>query len=1116
MNDLKKQKEQVIASASDQQRQASDPKVSVWVEASAGTGKTKVLSDRVLRLLLDGVVPSRILCLTYTKAAAVEMSNRIAERLSKWSVIDDEKLNEELEKLLGKKICGDAGEKLLAKSRCLFAELLDAPGGIKIQTIHSFCQDILKRFPLEAKISPYFEVMDDRSAKEAIDVIKKDILNEGQNEKIVDALRFFTQNVSEFVFPEIMSTITENRNLLDECLRKNESLDVLLQRTAKKLGIGAEETEKKIEAEFWQKTEAEDLKTVIFALEKGTATTAKKSYALAKAVELKNFEECAQIFLTKEEKPVKELLVTKSKTEYPNAVAAVEKITDNVLETKNKLKALRLFTATKAALTIADELMIKYQKYKEEYSKADYNDLIILTKKLLEAPKVADWILYKLDGGIDNILIDEAQDTSKEQWAIVKALTKEFFSGQGSHEKQPTIFVVGDRKQSIYSFQGASPEEFEKMHDYFAEKAVGFKDVNMEVSFRSTAAILNVVNKVFANENARCGVVKEGQNITHKPSRIGDGGRVEFWELTEPDADDESSKVWRPPVEKIASMSSSVKLAKKIAENIKKKVESGEILKSKNRPLRYSDFLILVQRRNSFVEELVRECKTLGVNIGGIDKINVLDQIAVQDLIALAKFVLLPEDDLNLACLLKSPIVGLNDSHLMDICLDRGNASVWQSLKNNSAYEKEVNLLNILKEKSVVCRPFEFFEFVLDKLQKRKSFVARLGRDCEDAIDEFVNLSIDFEREHIPTLQTFVKWVEEGDVEIKREQEQKDNDVIRVMTVHGSKGLQAPVVILPDTVRMKNVGREGRLLVDNDLIFYPLSKDYYEKKCEELLEKESKLSLEEYNRLLYVALTRAEECLCICGYKNKNNPKEKSWYSMCKEAFSEIAEVGKNGLFYDVKQLVEPKAENLSEKTEKEIVVPKWVYEKPSVENALMKPLTPSHQDESKIAVLSPLKADEDGNLYNRGKIIHKLLQFLPLANEENRESLAKEFLKKHAKDFDEVEKNKILTEVCSLLNDRRFADLFSQSSVAEVALMGQVGDRIINGQIDRLVVGKDKVMIVDYKTNRPPAKRLEDVPKAYIKQMRAYKDVVSKIYSGKKVETYILWTNSATIMQVL
>ena len=395
--------------------------------------------------------------------------------------------------------------------------------------------------------------------------------------------------------------------------------------------------------------------------------------------------------------------------------------------------------------------------------------------------------------------------------------------------------------------------------------------------------------------------------------------------------------------------------------------------------------------------------------------------------------------------------------------------------------------------------------------------MARLGKDCEDAIDEFINLTLDFEREHIPTLQIFVKWMEEGDVEIKREQDQKDNDVVRVMTVHGSKGLQAPIVILPDTIRFKNVAREGRLLKKDDLIFYPLNKDCYEKVCENLLEKEKKQTIEEYNRLLYVALTRAEECLCICGYKGKNNPNEKSWYSMCKEAFCEIADCSNaDCLVYNLEQRIEPKAENVSGKEEVDEKIPDWVFEQPEQETELMKPLRPSHmEDENKVAAMSPLKADEKGNLYGRGKIIHKLLQFLPMTEKNTRKDLAKEFLDKHAKDFDEVEKKKILSEVCALLDDEKFADLFGENSVAEVALMGQVGDRIINGQVDRLVVTDEKVMIVDYKTNRPPAKRLEDVPSAYLKQMRAYKDVVSKIYGNRTIETYILWTNTATMMQV-
>lgn len=1113
MTDFFAQKKERIALASAQQRMASDPKNSVWVEASAGTGKTKVLSDRVLRLLLDGVLPSRILCLTYTKAAAVEMNNRIAEKLSKWAVIKNDKLADELSSLLGIAVAED--DDLLLKARRLFALLLDTPGGVKIQTIHSFCQEVLKRFPLEAKISPYFEVMDDRSAKDALDNIKKAILNDAISDKISAALSFLTASSNEFMFPKIMESITNQRNMIEDCLQKYSSADSLIEKIAENLDIPSDLTMDKIKEQFWNSLDDNKLSIIIKALDSGTETSIKKATLLARARDEKNIDAFLDVFLT-DGQPRKKLLVKQSIIKFPEAETYCNELMIKAFNAVEKIKTLNLFLSTKAVIVLAEEMLEKYHQYKKNHSKLDYNDLIVVCKKLFASPKVAEWILYKLDGGIDNILIDEAQDTSPEQWAIVKSITKEFFSGEGNHDKKPTIFVVGDRKQSIYSFQGADPAEFEKMHTYFENKADNFKTVNMEVSFRSTAAILDTVNTVFDFEKAKSGVVKEGTNIAHIPSRIGDGGCVELWELIEPEEDDNSDKIWLPPVERVGSVSSSTRLASKIAETIKNKVINGELLKSKGRPLKYSDFLILVQRRNSFVEEMVRACKNIGVNIAGVDKIRLQDQIAINDLVALAKFALLPEDDLNLACLLKSPIIALNDDDLFDLCYKREDQSLWNRICLNQKYKKQANILNELLFYSKEVRPFEWFCYILNKLDGRKKFVERLGKDCEDAIDEFINLTLDFEREHIPSLQSFVEWFETDEVEIKRDLEQNDNDAVRIMTVHGSKGLQAPIVILPDTVRVKGINRDAKWFRDEDILLYPLNKDGYIKKCCDLIEEDKKNSLDEYHRLLYVALTRAEECLCICGYKKKNKPNEESWYEVFKEAFSKIGINQKNkDLVYNVEQLLEVKKVEDIKIKENKIIKPKWLEEIVKDEDPFAKPLTPSHQDERMVCAVSPLAENNDGKLYARGKLIHKLLQFLPIVEEEKRDALIDVFLNKQAEDFDDKTKEFIKLEVLKLLNNSEFAPLFSSKSVAEVSLMGVVGEHIISGQIDRLVVCDDKVMIVDYKTNRPAAKTLNDVPKAYIKQMKAYKDLIKKIYPNKKIEVYILWTNTTTIMKL-
>lgn len=1117
MIDIAAQKQQRISLASANQRQAADPLCSVWVEASAGTGKTKVLSDRVLRLLLDGTDPSRILCLTYTKAAAVEMNNRIAERLSIWAVADDDKLRSELEKLLGLNLAEYKQKSaLLAQARRLFAILLDTPGGIKIQTIHSFCQEILKRFPLEAKISPYFEIMDDRAAKEALETIKSEILQGNIGPRAAAALSWLTAATSEFKFPEIMRSISDNRNLIEDYLRKYGSLENLIEQISSSVGISLSATEDDIKQDFWQNSASADFSLLIKALASGNDNSLKKSIVLDTAVSSKDFDGLCSLLLTNQKQP-RERFIQKSSLElYPGADASFRNITANLLSALDKLAALRLLRSTEAVLTLSEELLARYRAYKKLHSKMDYNDLIILTKHLLESPSVAEWILYKLDGGLDHILIDEAQDTSPEQWSIIKSLTKEFFSGLGSKEKPSTIFVVGDRKQSIYSFQGADPKEFENMHRYFRQLSPDFKDINMEVSFRSTSAVLDAVNTVFASPSARQGVALPQQNIFHIPSRIGDAGRVEIWPLVEPDIDDTSAQLWRPPVERVSGLSSSAKLARQIAETIHTKVCNQEILKSQGRPLKYRDFLILVQRRNSFVEEIVRACKTVGVNIAGVDKIKLSEQIAVNDLLALAQFTLLPSDDLNLACVLKSPLFGLNDDDLFTLCYNRGQASVWQRVQTNPSFSSTAQSLQQILNLAAHSRPFEFFSHILGRFHGRQKFIQRLGLECEDALDEFINLSLSFEQDHIPSMQLFVEWMNQDDVEIKRELEQNNLDAVRLMTVHGSKGLQAPIVILPDTVRVKTIKQEAGWLYNKEALFYPLGKDYYENNCSTLKEEQRTLSLEEYHRLLYVALTRAEECLCICGYKQKKQPSSESWYELCRQSLASIMQTSPNDiLFYQTEQLTPTSAKPDLPTNKVNASVPKWLLSDAIKEAPLARPLTPSHLDESGISAISPLTATNDNMLYNRGRIIHKLLQLLPSSDVASHVSVITQFLHTQAPELSSASCNQIISEVINLIEDPRFKELFGPQSAAEVSIMGEVDGQIISGQIDRLVVLADQVIIVDYKTNRPAAQNLAEVPTAYLKQIRAYRCLAGRIYPHKKITSYILWTNTATMMQI-
>ena len=389
MTDLLQEKQTRIKLASAQQRMASDPKVSVWVEASAGTGKTKVLSDRVLRLLLSGVNPSKILCLTYTKAAAVEMSTRIADKLSKWAVISDDELKSELSKLLGE---DELSKEIIEQARRLFALLLDAPGGMKIQTIHSFCQEILKRFPLEAKISPYFEVMDDRTAKEALDDIKQKLLRKIElepNGKTARALAYITTKISEFSFPNIMNTLTEKRSQITRILAKFSGVENLIAEVAKRLGLSLATTPEQIISEYFDDLNIEMVLALAEAMSYGSATDQQKADVLRQAVKSRDYEKYSNIFLTGEGEPRKAIATNAVLASLNEGAQSVLGEAEKLIVVNKKIAAANLLASTSAVLYLAEDLLNAYNAFKRLNSKMDYEDLIVQTRSLLENPGVA-------------------------------------------------------------------------------------------------------------------------------------------------------------------------------------------------------------------------------------------------------------------------------------------------------------------------------------------------------------------------------------------------------------------------------------------------------------------------------------------------------------------------------------------------------------------------------------------------------------------------------------------------------------------------------------------------------------------------------------------------------
>ncbi len=1140
------------------QRLAANPFESAWVAASAGSGKTKVLSDRVLNLLLTGTPPEKILCLTFTRTAAAQMANKIAERLAKWAAQEESDLVKELTELRG--IPPEA--PLIACARRLFARLLDTAGGLKVTTLHGFCQSLLKRFPLEAGVSPQFDVLDEQSTEELIEQAQNKIL--GQN-RYATCLETITSVTTE---DEFLSVLKEMSSHLAAVKRINErfaSRHELTEAYEDLLDLPHGATADTLKSDFCRLSadRKNDLRQACAILGKSKTKTDIETFLKTDAFlnadekdRISLLPEYILTFLTKEDGIRKKLCCKESMAALPALTAEAQKA--QLLQ--KRLASLRVMIFSLALLELSSAVLNEYTAMKNNLAAMDYDDLIAATRSLLESSGAAAWVLFKLDGGVDHILVDEAQDTSPDQWAIIKALAEEFFAGEGLRKQNRTIFAVGDKKQSIFGFQGAVPEEFENMRAFFKSKVDAahkkLNDVPMYISFRSVQAVIDVVNFALRFAPARKGVVNDDEDATHLSWRRKQAGLVEIWPTEKPRSND-TEKSFTKPVERIFSETPSARLARKIAQKIADMIATKEYLESENRPIRAGDILILVRRRNSFIDDLSRELKTRGVPVSGVDRLKITTHIAVKDLMVLGDFLLLPEDDLALATVLRSPLCGISaadlsetdfqkanelkmpldgisENDLFTLAYNRGKQSLFDRLKTyenkpDTPLGKAYLFLKDLLSRVDQMRPYELYAYILGPLGRQKSFVSRLGVQALDALDEFMSLALHYDSTEAPSLQNFLKHLRQNDVEIKRDPEQSF-DAVRIMTVHASKGLQAPIVFLPDTRRLSFFapetfwpeGKDGKIMLWVPKAEY--RNDIIENEIERLKEKDQ----DEYNRLLYVALTRAADRLYITGW-DTTRISEGNWYELIRGALSSenpdgsvtcTAEEIQTDLFEEPilrlisRQEEAPKRSEQKFDKQSSANPPDWISRQAPEEPVPPKPLAPSKPDMDAPGVLSPLT---EGRLkaIRRGQIVHLLLEIIPQYPAEQQRMVAEKLLTGRKTNITDKDKNELIDDVLCLLNDPTAAEFFRSDSLAEIPVSGVIKNRVINGKIDRMAVSEKEVLLIDYKSGRNIPNDIRETPQAYIRQMAAYKALIEKIYPDKNIRCFLLWTEAPKLTEI-
>jgi ATP-dependent helicase/nuclease subunit A len=1129
----------------DAQRQASDPAASIFVTANAGSGKTTTLVDRVARLLLAGAAPETILCVTYTKAAAAEMQRRLFQRLGDWSVMDDDELRRQLAELQG--LVEDVFTRdQLSAARALFARSLEAPGGLKIQTIHAFCEKLLKRFPLEAEVSPGFKVMDDRDAAAIAARARAEVANLAQAGPgaLADAYARLSIALAYDDFQAMFAAFETHRAAIADYIARCDGAVVADIWT--RCGLGQPVSAADIQAEAAADLDFPSWRAAADMLTAGGGKTdADSANKLKAAAGAGEFGAALSALFTAggEGTPATWVARTKGLNAREDLRARLLDDQDRLEAARQACRAARIAEDTVHALILAHAYVRAYDSAKRAGGALDFADLILKTCELLTQRTDAAWVLYKLDGGIDHILVDEAQDTAPEQWAILKALTGEFFAGAGALRLRAalerSLFIVGDEKQSIYSFQGADPDRLrlETAEYHLTIQAAGRHSAHVPLitSFRSTPQVLGFVDAVFADRDAWQGVPPPlgASAVRHLVNRREDGGCVDLWPLVREEPGAEPG-AWDEPLDQDGPQSANRRLAEMIAGEIQALVARGDAVRDRGvwRGAHFGDVLILVRRRRALFEEILRALKRRGVPVAGADRLSLSGHIAFDDLMALVRFIQYPDDDLTLAALLKVPFLELDDPALFALGYGRKD-SLWRTLQTRAGEEplwgQALAFLTRARAEARVRRPFDFFSRLLgwigaDGRSMRARILTRLGAEAADVLDEFLAQVLAVERAGVAELEGLAAAFASLDITVKREMEGA-RDEVRVMTVHGAKGLEAPIVFLPETT-VKRGARGSPLLRTEDGGFLWASSKTLD--CDASRSARDLRELKEAHeaqRLFYVALTRARDRLVLCGRINARDKRETAadWYAAAEAAFFGAAlEPDVRTIAGEVRRFgPDPlTAPPFRPAAEDQAPLPAWAAARaaPEAGQRLVSPSRLGDEEPDLGPAPSPLTQIAGLGRYRRGDLIHRLLQLLPDIAPSERPAAALRVLARE-RDLSQEQRAEMVDAALGVLEDSRFAAVFGPGSKPEVAVagaapgLGAIG--AVSGRVDRLLIEKDRVLVVDFKTNRPAPSRIEDADPAYIRQMAIYVAVLRSIFPDRAVEAALVWTDGPRLMPI-
>ena len=1120
------------------QHQASNPNQSVWVSANAGSGKTHVLASRVTRLLLQGVVPSRILCLTFTKAAAANMAARVFDMLAQWTQLADEEL--------GRRIVA-AGAPVpsnqeLTAARKLFARTVETPGGLKVQTIHAFCERLLHLFPFEANVPSRFEVPDDLRQAELLQRARRQVLAEANSGQ--SALGAALQRLADECGPEAFEDLIKEA-MRHSAISRAQSPKTPAEILRRTLGLAEGRDVAHIEREMAEQGIAPERWSVIAAildsgkkLDQVRARRFQQAFSAYRSAPSDGslgtcLDSYLAIFFTTAGTPRVSLVTNDLARAHPEIAAELDAERARLDALRAERKRATTLDRSRALIEVGSAIFKRYREEKTARGILDFDDLIEKTVALLERSD-ARWVLYKLDAGIDHVLVDEAQDTSEAQWKILEELTGDFAAGRGQSPGPRTFFVVGDEKQSIFSFQGAAPHMFDKMRRkfeaHFTAGAQPFAHVPLTLSFRSAPGVLSAIDKVFEHGDHKGGLV--GANdvwMPHQALKHQLPGLVELWPLAAAQSG-EDPRAWTLPLDLLDAKDPANLVAQRVVQKIAQFIDpsSDEFVHDsqtlRRRPVRPGDILILVRTRGPFFEAMIRALKKSGIRTAGADRLDLTHHIVVMDLIAAGRASLLPQDDLVLACVLKSPLIGLDDNDLLALAPGRA-ASLFDALQASvdAKHSGAINKLALWRARAGGS-PFVFYAGLLGADGGRRDIEARLGPEAGDAIDELLRLAIAHEDARAPSLAAFLNDLAGLEYSIKRDMEGAE-DAVRVMTIHAAKGLEAKIVFLPDTCRVPTPRHEPRVFAletqvpGEQTIAWSPKKDL---DCEAIAAVRGKArdaAMEEYRRLLYVALTRAEERLYIAGFYGAKGPGPGCWAKMIEAALAIESGIQTVSAFWNgEEQILRLISEGSGAPAAlpdgravamPATVLPDWLWRAARFEKNAMPAVRPSHALAPAHRLNGREAAQARREASRRGRLMHLQLQYLPSIAARDRRDAALAFLYAQASGLDDIARQNLAREVLEVISLPELAGLFWPGSKAEVSVAGRItlGRRTVDvaGRVDRIGENQKEILVADYKTGAPCP--LDRTPADYIAQMALYRAVLTPLWPDKTLRMLLIWT---------